>query len=141
MTQTNRLERFLAAQQGEYATALLEVRQGRKRSHWIWYVFPQIRGLGFSQASQYYGIADLAEAQAYAAHPLLGARLREITEALLALETDNIRAVMPHPDHLKLCSSMTLFALAVPEEPLFQRVLDKYYGGQMDRLTLDKLGL
>lgn len=141
MTQTNRLERFVAAQQGEYATALREVRQGRKRSHWIWYVFPQLKGLGFSQTSQYYGIADLAEAQAYAAHPLLGARLREITGALLTLDTGNIRAVMPHPDHLKLCSSMTLFALAVPEEPLFQRVLDKYYGGQMDRLTLNKLGL
>ena len=141
MSNANRLERFVAAQQGEYSIALREIRQGRKRSHWIWYVFPQLKGLGFSQAAQFYGIADLEEAQAYAAHPLLGARLREISQELLKLETNDIRSVMPHPDHLKLCSSMTLFALAVPEEPVFRQVLDKFYLGQMDRLTLNRLGM
>lgn len=141
MTQINRLDRFLAAQQGQYSTALREIRQGRKRTHWIWFVFPQIKGLGFSQAAQFYGLANLEEAKEYAAHPVLGARLREISGALLTLETNDIRTVMPHPDHLKLCSSMTLFALAAPDEPVFRQVLDKFYHGQMDRLTLNRLGM
>ena len=141
MTQRDPLDRFVSAQSGQYSLALHEIKQGCKRGHWVWFIFPQLKGLGFSQTSQYYGIAGLGEARAYAAHPVLGPRLKEITGALLALETNDVLAVMHHPDHLKLRSSMTLFALAVPDEPLFQQVLDKFYRGQMDPLTLGKLGM
>ena len=141
MTQRDPLDRFVSAQSGQYSLALHEIKQGCKRGHWVWFIFPQLKGLGFSQTSQYYGIAGLEEARAYAAHPVLGPRLKEITGALLALETNDVLAVMHHPDHLKLRSSMTLFALAVPDEPLFQQVLDKFYRGQMDPLTLGKLGM
>ena len=135
------LDRFLRAQERDYETALREIRSGRKRSHWIWYIFPQLRGLGWSGASQYYGLDGLAEAQAYMAHPVLGARLVEISGALLALSCADPGAVMGYPDDLKLRSCMTLFALAAPEQPVFPAVLEKFYGGQRDRLTLQLLGM
>ncbi|MBR1456375.1 MAG: DUF1810 domain-containing protein [Oscillospiraceae bacterium] len=135
------LERFVRAQVGSYDRALWEVRKGRKCSHWMWYVFPQIAGLGMSSTAQYYAIQDLQEAEEYLAHPVLGPRLVEISEALLELDTDDAYAVFGWPDDLKLRSSMTLFSCAAVDQPVFQRVLDKYYGGLPDERTLSLLGL
>ena len=134
------LDRFVKAQQYDYDTALREIRAGRKRSHWMWYIFPQLQGLGFSSTAQFYGIRDLEEAKDYMEHPVLGARLVEISEALLPLETSDPGAVMGYPDDLKLRSCMTLFELAAPDQPVFAQVLEKYYGGHRDRRTLELLG-
>ena len=133
------LERFIKAQAGVYETALEEMRRGRKESHWIWYIFPQLRGLGFSETAQYYGIDGMAEAKAYLNHEILRKRLIEISETLLALPTDDALAVMGSPDNLKLCSSMTLFSIADRECAVFRKVLDKFYGGQMDKRTIELL--
>lgn len=133
------LDRFVRAQARDYDAALREIRSGRKRSHWMWYVFPQLQGLGFSSTAQYYGIRDLGEAKAYMAHPVLGPRLAEISEALLALDSSDPSAVMGYPDDLKLRSCMTLFELAAPEQPVFARVLEKYYSGRRDGRTLELL--
>lgn len=135
------LDRFLNAQRGDYAAALAEVRRGRKTSHWMWYIFPQIAGLGQSSTARYYSIRDLEEAREYYAHPVLGQRLREISGALLELRGSDPVAVFGGIDSMKLKSSMTLFAVAAPDDPLFQQVLDKYYGGEQDALTLRILGL
>ena len=135
------LDRFLDAQRGDYAAALAEVQRGRKTSHWMWYIFPQIAGLGQSSTARYYSIRDLAEAREYYAHPVLGQRLREISGALLALRGNDPVAVFGGIDSMKLKSSMTLFAVAAPDDSLFQQVLDKYYGGEQDALTLRILGL
>ncbi len=135
------LERFVRAQEYSYRDALSEIRRGRKRSHWMWYIFPQIAGLGMSSTARYYAVQDLQEAEEYLAHPILGPRLLEISEALLALDTDDATAVFGWPDDLKLRSSMTLFACAATDCPVFQQVLDKYYGGLPDERTLALLGL
>ena len=135
------LDRFLDAQRGDYAVALAEVRRGRKTSHWMWYIFPQIAGLGQSSTARYYSIRDLEEAREYYAHPVLGQRLREISGALLELRGSDPVAVFGGIDSMKLKSSMTLFAVAAPDDPLFQQVLDKYYGGEQDVLTLRILGV
>ena len=135
------LDRFLDAQRGDYAAALAEVRRGRKTSHWMWYIFPQIAGLGQSSTARYYSIRDLEEAREYYAHPVLGQRLREISGVLLELRGSDPVAVFGGIDSMKLKSSMTLFAVAAPDDPLFQQVLDKYYGGEQDALTLRILGL
>lgn len=135
------LDRFLEAQRGDYAAALAEVRRGRKTSHWMWYIFPQIAGLGQSSTARYYSIRDLEEAREYYAHPMLGQRLREITSVLLALRGSDPVAVFGGIDSMKLKSSMTLFTAAAPDDPLFRQVLDKYYGGEQDSLTLRLLGL
>ena len=135
------LDRFLDAQRGDYAAALAEVRRGRKTSHWMWYIFPQIAGLGQSSTARYYSIRDLEEAREYYVHPVLGQRLREITDALLGLRRSDPVAVLGGIDSMKLKSSMTLFAVAAPDDPLFQQVLDKYYGGEQDALTLRILGV
>ena len=135
------LDRFLDAQRGDYAAALTEVRRGRKTSHWMWYIFPQIAGLGQSSTARYYSIRDLEEAREYYAHPVLGQRLREISGALLELRGSDPVAVFGGIDSMKLKSSMTLFAVAAPDDPLFQQVLDKYYGGEQDVLTLRILGV
>ena len=134
------LERFVTAQARDFDTALEEIEHGRKRSHWMWYVFPQIQGLGISSTAQYYSIKDLQEARDFLAHPVLGRNLLEISNALLRLDTNNPSAVMGWPDDLKLCSCMTLFEAADPDEPVFGAVLDKFYHGERDRLTLDRLG-
>ena len=134
------LDKFVSAQTRDYACALAEIKSGRKRSHWMWYIFHQLQGLGFSPTAQYYGIRDLEQAMDYMAHPVLGPRLVEISSALLGLENSNPSAVMGYPDDLKLCSCMTLFELAAPEEPVFGRVLEKFYGGRRDRMTLNLLG-
>lgn len=141
------LQKFIDAQDhgygfGEtYQTALTEMKQGEKLSHWIWYVFPQIQGLGLSGTTAYFSIRDLTEAQDYYAHPVLGARLIEITETLLDIESDDLMAVFGYPDTFKLRSCMTLFKHAAPEQDLFQKVLDKFCRGNEDEKTLDILGL
>lgn len=134
------LQRFLDAQARDYPTALAEMRAGRKRSHWMWYIFPQLRGLGFSSTAQHYAIADAAEAQAYLRQPVLGARLVEIASVLLTLPGSNATSLMGSPDDLKLRSSMTLFARVPAAHPVFRAVLDKFFGGVPDAKTLQLLG-
>ena len=134
------LNRFISAQERSYDTALSEIKSGRKRSHWMWYIFPQIAGLGFSSTARFYAISSMQEAKDYYAHPVLGKRLVEISEALLALDTNDAAAVMGYPDDLKLRSSMTLF-LAASGDAVFQKVLDKFYSGKPDSKTLNILGL
>lgn len=135
------LTRFIEAHKSDYATALAEIQSGRKRSHWIWYIFPQLKGLGSSSVSEYYGIADLDEAKAFLADPYLGPHLIEISTALLQIDCSDISWIMPSPDDLKLRSSMTLFSLADPQEEVFLRVLDRFYHGKPDHQTLNLLGL
>lgn len=129
------LNRFLTAQERSYDAALAEIKAGRKRTHWMWYIFPQIAGLGMSSTAQYYSIQDILEAEEYMAHPVLGARLLEISRALLTLESSDATAVMGYPDDLKLRSCMTLFA-QVSDDPVFEAVLDKFFGGHPDSRTL-----
>jgi uncharacterized protein (DUF1810 family) len=133
------LKRFLDAQQRDYAIALAEIKSGRKRSHWMWYIFPQIQGLGFSEMSKRYAITDLPEAAAFMNHPVLGKRLIEIAGALLELKSKNANEVMGSPDDLKLRSSMTLFAQVPGVEPIFEAVLKKYFQGGKDKATLQLL--
>ena len=130
------LDRFVEAQIGQYDKALLEIRSGRKRTHWMWFIFPQLRGLGHSYNAEFYGIQGLPEAADYLSHPKLGPRLVEITRALLALPEKNATAVMGSPDDLKLRSSMTLFSLVHGADPVFQQVLDKYFNGVADERTI-----
>ena len=133
------LSRFLEAQKNAYDTALREIKAGQKRSHWMWYIFPQIQGLGYSAMARHYAIRGLGEAREYLQHPVLGPRLIEISEALLALEESDPRRVMGSPDDLKLRSCMTLFQCAAPDQPVFGKVLDKFYGGRPDGRTLEIL--
>lgn len=137
---TYHLSRFLIAQDSysQYKTALEEIRNGRKRSHWMWFVFPQLKGLGHSYNADYYGIAGADEARAYWLHPVLRDRLLEITEALLLLDGLSARQIFGEVDAMKLRSSMTLF-WKVTEEELFRKVLDKYYEGKMCDSTLEML--
>ncbi len=129
------LERFVAAQQGVYEQALAELRAGRKRSHWMWFVFPQVAGLGRSPTAQRYAISGLEEARAYLAHPVLGPRLCECCRTLLELPPSDPGEILGGIDALKLRSSMTLFARADPREPLFADVLERWYGGGRDDAT------
>lgn len=130
------LARFLAGQKDTYAAALRELGQGRKRTHWMWFVFPQFAGLGASSTSQYYAIRSLDEARAYLAHPVLGPRLRECAEALLGLVGHSAPDIFGHPDDMKLRSSMTLFALVAEDDSPFARVLARYFDGERDYRTL-----
>lgn len=134
------LSRFLKAQEQDYEQALREIRSGRKRSHWMWYIFPQIQGLGFSPTAQYYAIRDLQEARDYLAHPVLGTRLKEISLALLDLNGLSASEIFGYPDDLKLRSSMTLFRMADLNEPVFLEVLEKYYDGKPDARTVELAG-
>ena len=138
---THDLERFVDAQDtdGTYDQALEELRDGRKRSHWMWFVFPQLAGLGRSSTAQHFAIADVDEAQAYLAHPVLGPRLLECTRALIALGADDAVDVLGSTDAMKLRSSMTLFARAAPGETAFREVLDQYFGGELDDTTVELL--
>jgi uncharacterized protein (DUF1810 family) len=135
------LERFVVAQDadGTYDRALAELRRGHKRSHWMWFVFPQLAGLGRSATARFYALDSLAEARAYLAHPVLGPRLRECAEALLALPGQDPVAVLGPVDAMKLRSSATLFARAAPDEPIFARLLDRYFEGVPDKETDDRL--
>ncbi len=135
------LNRFHEAHKNDYASALEEIRRGRKTSHWIWYIFPQIKDLGRSSIAEYYAIQDLQEAVDYLKDPVLGSHLIEISEALLALDSCNPLEVMGGPpDDLKLRSCMTLFLEADPGCEVFRKVLDKFYHGEPDRKTLELLG-
>lgn len=133
------LDRFISAQENQYHQALSEIKNGQKGSHWMWFVFPQIDGLGFSNMTVKYAIKSRNEAIAYLHHSVLGPRLREITEALLEVKGKSALEIMGSPDYLKLKSCMTLFALVSNENSLFQRVLDKYFGGKLDERTIDLL--
>jgi uncharacterized protein (DUF1810 family) len=134
------LDRFVSAQEQTYDRALAEVRAGAKLSHWMWYIFPQIAGLGHSPMAQRYAIADLAEARAYLAHPILGGRLREITTVLQNLPNPNPDAVFGHVDAVKLRSSLTLFALTDAEPTsLFHQALDRWFDGREDPATVAQL--
>ena len=132
------LERFLTAQEFDYDIAFSEINSGRKRSHWMWYIFPQIQGLGYSSMAQFYAIKDKEEAIAYLKHSILGKRLVEITEALLDLQENNASLIMGYPDDLKLKSSMTLFYV-VSAQDIFKKVLDKYFSGELDQKTISIL--
>lgn len=133
------LERFVEAQRDSHAAALSEIVAGRKRSHWMWYVFPQADGLGESWIARKYAIKSAEEARAYLAHPVLGARLRECATALLGVRGRSAQEIFGFPDHLKLRSSVTLFGAVAPEEGVFQRVLDRFWGGAPDERTLELL--
>jgi uncharacterized protein (DUF1810 family) len=133
------LDRFVAAQDGVYETALGEIRRGAKRSHWMWFIFPQIAGLGSSAMAQLYAIASLDEARAYLAHPLLGPRLRACVEALQDLTGTTAEAVFGGIDAIKLRSSLTLFVEA-GGEPLYRAALERWFRGEPDMATLDRLG-
>ena len=130
------LQRFVDAQSGVHETALAELQAGKKRSHWMWFVFPQVAGLGSSAMAQRYAISGLAEARAYLAHPVLGRRLVACTTAVNAVEGRSAHDIFGSPDDLKFRSSMTLFAKAAPHEAAFREALAKYYGGQPDLATL-----
>lgn len=134
------LGRFVAAQAPVYDQVLEELRGGRKRSHWMWFVFPQLQGLGASAMAQRYGIASLDEARAYLAHPVLGPRLRECCELMLAVPQKSAHDILGSPDDLKFRSCLTLFALAAPGEPLFRDGLDRFYAGQPDSRTIALCG-
>jgi uncharacterized protein (DUF1810 family) len=133
------LQRFVKAQTASYARALAELRAGRKTSHWIWYVFPQLKGLGFSEASRFYGLSGLDEARAYLAHPVLGPRLRECVEAFLDSGAASAREGLGATDALKFRSSLTLFSCAAPGDPLFARALALYFPEGADADTLARL--
>ena len=133
------LNRFGEAQADDYARALAEVRAGRKRTHWMWYVFPQLDGLGSSPTARHFAVKGLDEARAYLAHPVLGPRLVECAELAAAVEHGSAAQVFGYPDDLKLRSSMTLFARAAPENPVFAAVLDRYFDGEPDPRTLELL--
>jgi uncharacterized protein (DUF1810 family) len=134
------LNRFLTAQARNYDVALAEIRTGAKRSHWMWYVFPQLAGLGSSPTAQRFAISTLDEAGAYLSHPVLGPRLLECVEALLALSGLSAHEIFGWPDELKLRSSMTLFAVVSQPSSVFERVLDQYFAGERDAKTLALLG-
>lgn len=129
------LGRFLIAQQGVYPGALAELRRGRKTGHWIWFVLPQVAGLGRSEMSRYYGIVSLDEARGYLAHPVLGPRLRECAEALLGITGRSADEILGSMDAVKLRSCMTLFHRAAPTEPVFIQVLERYFDGIADEAT------
>ena len=133
----NSLDRFLEAQERMYEIALKEIKNSEKESHWMWYIFPQLRGLGRSQMAYVYGINGLEEAKAYLEHPVLSARLIEISEALLEHKDQDIEDILGDIDAMKLRSSMTLFALISEDESVFHQMLDSFYNGKRDKFTLE----
>ncbi len=135
------LQRFVDAQAAVYETVITELRTGRKRSHWMWFIFPQHRALGRSAMAIRYGLASLSEARAYLSHPVLGPRLRECVDAMLAAPAElSAHAILGSPDDLKFRSSMTIFALAAPEDPGFRAAIDRFYEGALDDRTVDLVG-
>lgn len=135
------LTRFVRAQENVYEQVLSEIRGGKKRTHWMWYIFPQIDGLAFSSTSQHYSIKSVAEAQAYLDHPILGPRLRECAEAVIRVNGRSALEIFGAPDDLKLRSCATLFACVSPRDSVFDRLLRKYYRGERDGKTLQLLGI
>lgn len=136
MSDNKGLTKFLDAQNQIYLTALAEIKRGRKESHWMWFVFPQIAGLGHSTTAKFYAITDIEEAEAYLAHPVLGWHLVEISEALLKIDSKTATDILGSPDDIKLRSCMTLFAQTKNANPVFRQILDKYFAGILDELTL-----
>ncbi len=137
------LKRFISAQEGVYERVLSELKMGRKRTHWMWYIFPQIDGLGSSPTAKRYAIKSMEEARTYLDHPVLGARLLECTETVLAIKEGSADEIFGHPDNMKLKSCMTLFAAVSAPGSVFKHVLDKYFDGQLDESTLrilEKMG-
>ena len=134
------LERFVVAQAPVYERVRTELASGAKASHWMWFIFPQLRGLGRSAMAEHFGLAGRAEAEAYLAHPVLGARLRECTRLALDVRNKTVHEIFGSPDDLKFQSSMTLFATVAPEEPLFRQALDRYFDSRPDTLTQQMLG-
>jgi uncharacterized protein (DUF1810 family) len=134
------LARFVAAQDGVYDTALAELQAGRKRTHWMWFVLPQLRGLGSSPTAERYGLSGVDEARAYLAHPVLGPRYRACVDAVNGLQGRTAHEVFGSPDDLKFRSSLTLFLAAAPGESAFRKALDAFYGGEPDPRTLERLG-
>jgi uncharacterized protein (DUF1810 family) len=136
----NDISRFLQAQENVYESALSEIKSGRKEGHWMWFIFPQIKGLGYSSTSIYYSIEDINEAREFLNHPILGSKLRQVSSELLKLEENNAYNILGSPDDIKLKSCMTLF-LAVNEEKecVFRQVLDKFFNGELDNKTLHLL--
>ena len=139
MADAHDLDRFLTAQEDSYDTALDEIKAGRKRSHWIWFVFPQLAGLGHSPTSQYYGVRSLDEAAAYLRHPILSGRLHECLKALQTLEETSADRIFGELDAMKFRSSLTLFAEADPADPIIAAALDRWFGGRKDERTLQLL--
>jgi len=133
------LQRFVTAQNPVWEDVQSELRRGRKTSHWMWFVFPQIAGLGGSPMAQEFAILSLSEAKAYLAHPILGPRLREATSLVIAIQSHSIEAIFAYPDNLKFRSSMTLFAHATPDNAVFAQALAQYFDGNYDKLTLEKI--
>ena len=133
------LQRFIDAQRGLYAQAQAELAAGRKTSHWMWYIFPQIKGLGHSAMAQKYAISSLGEAKAYLDHPPLGARLRDCTRLVTSLSGLSVEDIFAYPDHLKFHSSMTLFAHAAGDDQIFMTALNKYWQAQFDNQTIERL--
>jgi uncharacterized protein (DUF1810 family) len=130
------LKRFIEAQERAYPTALAEIKAGEKRSHGMWYIFPQLKGLGFSETADYYGITDLQESKAYYNDAILGKRLLEITNAVLDLKSADASQIFGYPDDLKFRSCMTLFSIAVPKAAEFKKCIDKFFAGQADDKTI-----
>ncbi len=139
MIQDKSIDRYIKAQQNDYATALAEIKNGKKRSHWMWYIFPQLRGLGMSETARYYGIQSKQEAMDYLHNETLGKRLIEISEALLALPGNDPHYIFGSPDDMKLKSCMTLFASLPQTNPVFEQVLSKFHDGDKDEKTLQLL--
>ncbi len=139
MPEPYNLERFVEAQAPVYAAVCKELHDGQKVSHWMWFIFPQIAGLGSSAMAHAFAISSLAEAEAYLKHPILGPRLIECTRLVNRIEERTARQIFGSPDDVKFRSSMTLFAEAAPENAVFKKALQKYFGGEADRLTLDRL--
>jgi uncharacterized protein (DUF1810 family) len=133
------LQRFVDAQNPVFEQVCAELRQGRKRSHWMWFIFPQLRGFGHSPMAEQFGISSRHEADAYLKHPVLGPRLRECTQRVNLVEGRSVEAIFGYPDHLKFRSSMTLFAGATSENQVFKDALQKYFAGEPDRLTVAQL--
>jgi uncharacterized protein (DUF1810 family) len=132
----NNLNRYIAAQETKYDIALSEIKQGKKESHWMWYIFPQIKGLGISETAKFYALEDINETIAFFNHPLLGKRLLDISAALLELTSNDANKIMGSPDDIKLRSCMTLFNSLPNPHPVFKSVLDKFYNGKEDDATL-----
>lgn len=139
MSEANDLERFIKAQDPVYGRVLDELRAGSKEGHWMWFIFPQLKGLGHSQLATFYGISSRDEAEAYLQHPVLGPRLRECTELVNRVTGQSLEEILGYPDDLKFRSCMTLFSIATIEDDIFQQALDKYFGGEPDERTVDLL--
>lgn len=140
MPKENNLKRFIDAQEADYEIALSEVKNGRKQSHWIWYIFPQIQGLGYSATSKFYAIENLNEAKEFLKHPILGSRLVNICNELLQLKSNDASKIFGSPDDIKLKSSMTLFSSVTDTNPVFTAVLEKFFNGIKDNQTFRMLG-